>query len=143
MTSKKIGLAAVALTGLLGCGQVSNFTVTVEVSGSGGNDKNKLSQIVSAEVTATGAVSDESIFLLENFPKDKASNYEKLADGQLMLCRFQYGTTKESGQVEFQIDLRNGTNGPDGVIGTGKGSANIKVGGSADVTVIVTPNSKF
>lgn len=142
MTSKRIGLVALALSGLMGCGQISYFTVTVEVTGSTGNDKNKLGQVISTEVIATGAISDESIFLLDDFPRDTGYNYEKLSDGQLMLARFQYGTTKESGSVDFQVNLHNGTNGPDGVIGSGHQSENIKAGGSTDVLVKVNP-TKF
>ena len=143
MTSKKIGLAALAFSGLLGCGQVSYFSVDVEVNGATGRDRNKLAQIISAEVIATGAISGESSFLLDRFPKESGYNYgNPLPDGQLLLSRFQYETTKESGHVDFQIELHNGTNGPDGVIGSGSAGGDIKAGGTIDVTVKIEP-TKF
>ena len=139
MTSKKIGLAALALTGFVGCGQVTYYSVIVEVKDSTGRDKNKLAQVISAEVTASGAISDEMIFLLDGFPKSNNYNYEKTSDGQYLLTRFQYGTTKESGRVDFKVDLHNGTNGAEGVIGSGSGGGDIKVGATIDVTVMVDP----
>ena len=142
MTLKKIGLAALALTGFVGCGQTTYFSVTVEVKDSTGRDRNKLSQVISAEVTATGAGSGESIFLLDNFPHANNYNYGNTSDGQLLLSRFQYGTTNESGHVDFQVDLHNGTNGPDGVIGSGSGGGDIKPGATIDVTVMIDP-TKF
>jgi hypothetical protein len=143
MTSKRIGILALTLGGLVGCGQISYFTVTVEVKDAPGRDRNKLSQIVSAEVLATGAISDEPSFLLNPIQKSASYNYEILSDGQPMFARFQYGTTKESGRVDFQVDLHNGTLGPDGVIASGTGGGDIKAGGSAEVTVMVTANSKY
>jgi hypothetical protein len=142
MTSKKIGLAALALIGFVGCGQTTYFSVVVEVKDSTGRDKNKLSQVVSAEVTATGAISGEPNFLLDNFPHANNYNYMTTSDGQLLLSRFQYGTTNDSGHVDFQVDLHNGTNGPDGIIGTGSGGGDIKPGATIDVTVAVNP-TKF
>jgi len=143
MTSKKIGLAALAFTGLFGCGQSSFFNVDVEVNGSTGRDRNKLTQIISAEVIATGAISGEPSFLLDNFPKSASYNYgNPLPDGQLLVSRFQYETTKESGHVDFQIELHNGTNGPDGVIGSGSAGGDIKAGGTTTVTVKIEP-TKF
>ena len=142
MTLKKIGLAALALTGFVGCGQTTYFSVIVEVKDSTGRDRNKLSQVISAEVTATGAISGDSNFLLENFPHANNYNYGNTSDGQLLLSRFQYGTTNESGHVDFQVDLHNGTNGPDGVIGSGSGGGDIKPGATIDVTVMIDP-TKF
>jgi hypothetical protein len=139
--SKLMVLGALALGTLMGCGQVSYFTVAVEVKDAPGRDKNKLSQVLSVEVIATGATSEETSFLLTNFPRPQSYNYQTQSDGQLLLARFQYGTTKESGNVDFDVYLRNGTNGPDGVIGNGKAGGNIKAGGNQDVTVMVTPTN--
>ena len=139
MTSKKIGLAALALTAFVGCGQTTYFSVSVEVKDSTGRDRNKLAQVISAEVTATGAVSGEPNFLLDDFPHANNYNYGTASDGQLLLSRFQYGTTNESGRVDFKVDLHNGTNGPDGVIGSGSGGADIKPGATINVTVMVDP----
>jgi hypothetical protein len=142
MTSKKIGLAALALTGFVGCGQTTYFSVSVEVTGSLGNDRNALSQVVSAEVTASGAISGEPIFLLGDFPHDKGYNYPKASDGQLLLSRFQYGTTEESGHVDFKVDLHNGTNGQEGVIGSATEGGDIKPGATIEVAVKIDP-TKF
>jgi len=140
--------AAIAETGTEGGAMdlptdvVTYFSVGVEVTGPTGRDKNKLAQVISAEVTASGAISGESIFLLDNFPRAPTYDYGSLLpDGQLLLARFQYGTTKESGHLEFKIDLHNGTNGPDGVIGSGSGGGDIKPGATIDVIVVVTPSA--
>ena len=44
--------------------------------------------------------------------------------------------------IDFQVDLHNGTNGPDGVIGSGSAGGDIKPGATIDVTVMVNP-TKF
>jgi len=139
--SKLMALSALALGTLMGFGQTSYFSVAVEVKDAPGRDKNKLSQVLSVEVSATGAVSEDSIFLLDDFPRPQSYNYQTQSDGQLLLARFQYGTTKESGNVDFEVKLHNGTNGPDGVIGNGKAGGSIKVGGYQYVTVMVMPTN--
>lgn len=119
----------------------NSFAVNVEVTGPEGRSASKLTQAISAEVTVVGAVSEPSVFLLDNFPRWATYPYETQPDGQLLLASFRYETTMKSGSVTFTVDLHNGTNGPDGVIASGSRGADIQAGGTVDVLVAVTPRN--
>ena len=133
MTRKFLGLFALVLGGLgAGCGQTSYFSVDVVMDSS--VTQACLSQVVYAQVKPEGAVSDSSTFLLEHIP---SSNYPS-SGGQLMLGKFQYGTTSESGTVKFTITLQDGSHN---TLASGSGQENIVAGGNKALSVKVVPES--
>ena len=137
MTRKFLGLALMGL-GVLGagCGQSSYFSVDVIVGGATGRQRNSMAEVKSVQVTTSGAVSDESSFLLENFPRSDNYNYPTASGGQIILGTFQYGTTSESGKVTFNVHVKDGSLND---LASGSGDANIQSGGNVATSVMVQP----
>ena len=133
---------ALALAGLTlaasGCGQTDYFAVAVTIDSriSSGN----LQQIAQCEVKASGAVSDQSTFVLNYSVCGSETNYtglDKDSNGDNVLGTFEYGTTKTSGQVHFQLQLKDGSRN---TIGQGDVDANVG-GGVVPVTLKITDTS--
>jgi hypothetical protein len=144
MTRKLLGWAALlAVVGLAGCGQTSEFSVDVIVGGSQGRDAQKLVTIQTVEVKTTGAVSDESTFLLKGFPRESASDYAddpRDSAGQHIIGKFEYGTTADSGKVTFTVTLRDGALNS---LGDGSADGTIQSGGNVALSVTLTPVSTW
>lgn len=129
-----IGLCALAVAGLMGCGQINYFYVDVTVDGSIGNNVGTLQEIKSCEVMASGAVSDETDFTLNTCSSD--STYKN----HPLLGTFEYGTTKDSGTVTFKILLKDGSQK---TLGSGMVDGTIKSGGISNIVLHVTDTSGF
>jgi hypothetical protein len=140
MTSKtrkflRLGLIGLGLLGA-GCGQTSYFSVDVIVGGPTGRQRNSMAEIKSVQVNTSGAISDESSFLLENFPRSDNYVYPLADGGQIIIGRFQYGTGSESGKVTFDIHVKDGSLND---LASGSGDATIKSGANVATSVTVNP----
>jgi type 1 fimbria pilin len=136
MMRSGIGLCALALGGLVGCGQNSYFSVEVTIPS--GISSGTLQKIASCEIMTSGAVSDETDFLLSSSVCSPSASYSGLptdSAGNHVLGTFEYGTSKDSGTVTFKILLEDGSRG---TIGSGTKDASIKSGGIQPVTLLVT-----
>lgn len=120
-----LGLAlSGSLVGMAGCGQVSFFAVDVTIK----NDvrESDLSVIDTCEVRVSGDATD--FFALQGCGPGQIRSF--------YLGQFQYGTEKESGTVNFTVNLMRNRE----MIGTGSASGGIKAGGRVDVALQVTPD---
>jgi hypothetical protein len=120
-----LGLAlAGSLAGMAGCGQVSYFAVDVTIK----NDvrESDLAVIDTCEVIVSGAAND--VFPLQVCGPGQIRSF--------YLGQFQYGTEKESGNVDFTVNLMRNRE----KIGTGMGGGAIKAGGRVDVAIQVIPD---
>ena len=127
---------AVVLFGILfggsACGQTSFFDVMVTVKQVQGVTQDSLRQINSCQVTVSGASSDA--FPLDNCVFGLVQSFA--------IGTFQYGTDKDSGTVNFQVDLIGQDRRT--VLGSGTGGAAIKSGGRQTLAVEVVPDpTKF
>jgi hypothetical protein len=122
------------LGGLAACGQTSFFDVPVTIKQLPGITVDSLRMINSCSVTTSGAASD-------TFPLDTGV----CAFGQVMtysLGIFQYGTTSDSGTVNFEVKIYAKDQAT--VLGTGTAGGAIKSGGRQTVPVEVVPDpTKF
>jgi len=136
MTRKVVTLALGGL-GLLaaGCGQTSFFSVDVIVSGATGRETNKMQEVIHADVKVEGPISDQSQFGLEGFPRPTSYGYPRDSDGQIIIGKFQYGTTSESGKVTFHVTLRDDNND----LATGSGEGTIHSGSNVAMSITVDP----
>src|SRR3569833_732414 len=121
-----------SLAGMTGCGQTDYFAVagTISPTISSGN----LEQIARCEVMTSGAVSDQTTFVLSYSVCGPNTNYtglEKDSAGNNVLGTFEYGTTKPSGSVHFDLKLYNGSSQP---LGSGHADGDVK-GGVVPVTL--------
>lgn len=122
------------LAGLSACGQTSFFDVPVTIKQVPGITIDSLRMINTCSVTTSGAAQD--VFALDT---------GVCAFGQVMtysLGTFQYGTTSDSGTVNFEVKIyaKDLTT----VLGTGTAGAAIKSGGRQIVPVEVVPDpTKF
>jgi len=137
-THLALALASLAGVGLAGCGQTDYFAVAVTIAPniSSGN----LQQIAQCEIMTSGAVSDETTFVLNPSVCGPNTNYTGLdsdSNGDHVLGTFEYGTTKTSGQVHFKILLKDGSRN---TIGQGDTDANVG-SGVVPVTLKVTDTS--
>jgi len=137
-TPLALALAGLTTVGLAGCGQTDYFSVAVTIDSkiASGN----LQQINQCEVMTSGAVSDETDFLLNSAvcgPNTTYANLDKDSNGDNILGTFEYGTTKSSGKVTFKILLVDGSRN---TIGQGQTDANIG-SGVVPVTLKVTDTS--
>jgi len=131
----RLGLFGLGLLGA-GCGQTSYFSVDVIVSGPTGRQRNSMAQIQSVQVNTSGAISDESSFLLLGFPRSDNYNYPTADGGQIIIGRFQYGTGSESGKVTFDIHVKDGSLND---LASGSGDGTIKSGANVAMSVMVNP----
>jgi VCBS repeat-containing protein len=140
MTRKLVALALGGL-GLLGagCGQTSHFSVDVIVSGPTGRRMEKMREVSGGDVKAEGAISDQSQFGLENLPRSDSYVYP-LSNSQIILTRFQYGTTSDSGKVTFTVTLKDGSLN---ALATGSGEGTIQSGSNVPMSVTVDPVSTW
>ena len=129
------GLIALSLllAGLSACGQANFVDVTVTIK-KGVVAADKLTQIDRCNVTVSGAESDS--FGLTNCSDARAATSTLL---------FQYGSEKDSGTLNFVVDILSGIDsnaGPTGrrKLGTGSGSGSIKSGSRATVSIEVVPD---
>jgi len=134
-THLALSLAGLTALGLAGCGQTNYFSVAVTIDStiSTGN----LEQINSCEIMTSGAVSDQTDFLLNSSvcgPNATYTNLDKDSNGDHILGTFEYGTTKSSGQVTFKVLLVDGSRN---TLGQGQTDANIG-SGVVPVTLKVT-----
>jgi hypothetical protein len=138
---RKVLMLALGGLGLLGagCGQTSYFSVDVIVSGQTGRDPLKMQQVIHADVKAEGAISDQSQFGLEGFPRPSSYGYPRDSKSQIIIGTFQYGTTSESGNVTFHVTLRDDNND----LATGSGDGTIHSGSSVAMSVTVDPTSAW
>jgi hypothetical protein len=113
--------ALVAVAALAGCGQTSFFDVTVTAMNSV-----DISTINSCQVLVSGAASD-------TFSLDGAKCGHVM---QFNIGTFEYGTTLESGTLNFHIDLLKGDLTK---MAQGDGSGAVKVGGHQPIIVTVAP----
>jgi len=137
-THLTLALAGLTAAGLAGCGQTDYFSVavTIDPTISSGN----LQQINQCEVMTSGAVSDETDFILNASvcgPNTSYSNLDKDSNGDHILGTFEYGTTKTSGKVTFKVLLVDGSRN---TIGQGQTDANVG-SGVVPVTLKVTDTS--
>jgi type 1 fimbria pilin len=135
-----LALALVGLIGggLTGCGQTDYFAVAVTVASN--VSSGDLQQIAQCEVMTSGAVSDQTDFVLNYSVCGPDTNYtglEKDSNGDNVLGTFEYGTTKTSGQVHFKILLKDGSRN---TIGMGETDANVG-SGVVPVTLKITDTS--
>lgn len=129
----KIRTSILALTLLggvaAGCGQTSYFEVTVNVSTSDPKVTTAcLFSVGYCVVTVSGAASDH--FGLTDQACDKPASYN--------LGLFQFATDKDSGTVNFLVEIQDTNHKP---AGQGTVSGPIKVGGRQTLTVAVTPDA--
>lgn len=144
MTTMKRTLLAMALGGLglagAGCGQTSYFSVDVIVSGATGRNAGSMQEVASVAVKVEGAASDQ--FGLENFPRPTNYSYPRDPKDhqQIILGTFQYGTTSESGNVNFKVTVNNGSLQE---LASGSGEGTIQAGSSVAMSVTVDPVSTW
>lgn len=137
MTRKLLGLALLGLGALgAGCGQTSYFSVDVIVGGATGREMSKMVQINSVEVAASGAVTDESRFLLDGFPRPDNYVYKTGSGGQIVLAKFQYGTGSNSGKVNFEVHLKDGSRQD---LASGSAEESIRSGANFAMSLTVDP----
>jgi len=137
MTSKILGLALMGL-GVLGagCGQTSYFSVDVIVSGATGRQRNSMAEIKSVQVNTSGAVSDESSFLLQGFPRSDNYVYPTASGGQIIIGKFEYGTSSDSGKVTFDVHVKDGSLND---LASGSADGTIQSGGNVAMSITVDP----
>lgn len=137
-THLALAIGGLALAGVTGCGQTDYFAVevTIDPTISSGN----LQQINKCEVMTSGAVSDQTDFLLYPTvcgPDVSYTNLDKDHNGDHVLGTFEYGTTKTSGTVTFKILLEDGSSHT-----IGQGQVDGQVGsGVVPITLKVTDTS--
>jgi len=137
MTRKLLGLALIGLAVLgAGCGQTSYFSVDVIVGGATGRQRNSMAEIKSVQVTTSGAVSDESSFLLQGFPRSDNYIYPTASGGQIIIGKFQYGTSSESGKVTFNVHVKDGSLND---LASGSTDSDIQSGANRAMSVTVDP----
>jgi|GEM_PF-5806490 len=137
-THLALALVGLGLGGLTGCGQTDYFAVAVTIAPNitSGN----LQQIAQCEVMTSGAVSDQTDFVLNYSVCGPDTNYtglEKDSNGDNVLGTFEYGTTKSSGTVHFKLLLKDGSRN---TIGQGETDANVG-SGVVPVTLKITDTS--
>jgi len=143
MTRKRFGLVVLfPILGLglagAGCSETSFFSVDVVVNGATGRSTSKMAEVGGVEVYADGAVSDEKRFVLQNIPRD---NYDQRdSNSQIILGKFEYGTTQSSGDVIFYVTVFNGAQNS---LARGSGDGTIQSGGNVALTVTVEPNDAW
>lgn len=135
-----LALAAGSLTlaGLTGCGQTDYFAVAVTVASN--VTPGNLQQVAQCEVMTSGAVSDQTDFVLDYSVCGDQTNYtglQKDSNGDNVLGTFEYGTTKSSGQVHFKLLLKDGSRN---TVGMGEADGNVG-GGVVPVTLKITDTS--
>ncbi|HEY8927231.1 MAG TPA: hypothetical protein VIU64_22765 [Polyangia bacterium] len=138
MTTRKflrLGLIGLGLLGA-GCGQTSYFSVDVIVSGATGRQRNSMAEIKSVQVTTSGAISDESSFLLQGFPRPDNYVYPTVDGGQINIGRFEYGTGSDSGKVTFNVQVKDGSLN---TLASGSADGTIKSGANVAMSVTVDP----
>jgi len=135
-----LGVALLGLTaaGLTGCGQTDYFAVEVTIAPN--ISSGTLQEIAQCEIQTSGAVSDQTDFVLNYSvcgPDTNYTNLNKDSNGDNVLGTFEYGTTKTSGTVHFKILLKDGSRNT-----IGQGDADGNVGsGVVPVTLKVTDTS--
>lgn len=137
-THLALALGGLTMAGLTGCGQTDYFAVAVTIAAN--VSSGDLQQIAQCEVMTSGAVSDQSDFVLSYSVCGPDTNYvglEKDMNGDNVLGTFEYGTTKTSGQVHFKILLKDGSRN---TIGQGETDATVK-SGVVPVTLKITDTS--
>jgi len=141
MTRKILGLSVLVLGAFgAGCGQSSYFAVKVIVDDATGREMNKMVQIDRVQVTPSGAISEQGSFLLESFPRSNNYVYSTEENtGQIILGTFEYGTTAGSGDVAFDVRLKNGSAID---LAAGSNHAAIQPGAEVALTVRVKPDDK-
>ena len=122
----KVILSLLSL-GLLGagCGESSYFEVSVSVM-NGLPFVDCVSKVSVCQVNVSGA--DSATFSLSNICSGPTA---------LNLGKFQYTTEKESGNVMFHLELRDGSGKK---LGEGDASSPIKAGGIQPVNLVATPD---
>jgi hypothetical protein len=140
MMRKILGLAVLALGAFgAGCGQTSYFSVKVIVDDATGREMNKMVQIDRVQVNPSGAISEQGSFLLDTFPRSNSYVYSTEANtGQIILGTFEYGTTAGSGDVSFDVRLKNGSAND---LAAGSNHAAIQAGADVALTVRVKPDT--
>lgn len=123
----KTGLLALALAGaaVSGCGQTSYFEVSLDITPDPGSSC--LTRIYTCTVSVMGA--DSGYFNLD----DRVCH----APTSTNLGLFQFSTEKDSGNVNFKVQIVNVDLKP---LGAGTGSGAIKAGGRQAVQIHVTPD---
>lgn len=98
----KIGFLAllVGAVGAVGCGDVSYFDVTVNVNTGMNISESDLTAINTCEVHTSGAASD--VFTMDNCAQGMIYT-------SFLIGKFQYGVSSDSGTVNFDISLKDGS----------------------------------
>ena len=135
----RLALIGLGLLGA-GCGQTSYFSVDVIVGGPTGRQRNSMAEIKSVQVNTSGAVSDETTFLLGGFPRSDNYNYPTADGGQLIIGKFQYGTDSSSGKVTFDVHVKDGSLND---LASGSADGNIQSGSNVAMSVTVDPKDTW
>jgi hypothetical protein len=138
MRTAAIGLFALAAS-TAACGQISymDVKVTVDATNHPNISQNSFAQINTCEVHVSGATSD--IFTIDKCMNGMTLLTVESGTRIYDLGTLQYGTSTDSGTLNFEVDLRSGdTSKPP--LGKGTGSGSIKSGQHSLVSVVVNPD---
>jgi hypothetical protein len=125
----KIGFLAllVGAVGVVGCGDVSYFDVTVTVNTGMNISESDLTAVNTCQVHTSGAASD--IFTMDNCAQGMIYT-------SFLIGEFQYGTSSGSGTVNFDVILKDGSGK---TLAEGSNGGSIVSGKHAALTVAVDP----
>jgi len=116
------------------------MAVDVVVAGGPRPDAAKLQQVYNVIVTAQDATSRVATFALSGFPRPDGFAYGMTPDGQLILGAFVYGTTADSGMINFKVEVKDGSLN---LLASGSTSGTVQPGATIKMSVYISPSSNW